>query len=257
MNVRKYGKPPFNIVVVHGGPGAPGEMKSVAEELSKSIGVLEPLQSKDSVNGQVEELRNQIEKYADTPVTLIGYSWGSWLVYLLAARYPSVVKKLILVSSGPFEEQFAKEIMPTRMSRLNDKEKKGVEEIIKLLQSGQNDNILVQKFGELMSKADTFNLEETPGQDGKSQPEIYQRVWNEAEELRYSGRLLAEGKNIHCPVVAIHGDYDPHPAEGVKNPLSQVIKNFRFILLKNCGHTPWKEKLAKGEFYKILRVELT
>jgi pimeloyl-ACP methyl ester carboxylesterase len=81
-------------------------------------------------------------------------------------------------------------------------------------------------------------------------------VWKEANELRTSMKLIGYGKKIQCPVVAIHGDYDPHPFEGVKIPLSKTIKNFKFILLKNCGHYPWYEKLAKDKFYEILKKEL-
>jgi len=59
-----------------------------------------------------------------------------------------------------------------------------------------------------------------------------------------------------CPIVAIHGDYDPHPAEGVKDPLSRILKNFRLVTLKNCGHEPWIERHAKDRFYRILKEEL-
>ena len=31
-NLRKYGKPPFNVAVIHGGPGVPGEMAPVARD---------------------------------------------------------------------------------------------------------------------------------------------------------------------------------------------------------------------------------
>jgi len=57
-------------------------------------------------------------------------------------------------------------------------------------------------------------------------------------ELRKSGKLLKLGKQIKYPVIAIHGDYDPHPAEGVLIPLSSILKYFRFLLLKHCGHKP-------------------
>jgi hypothetical protein len=33
-NLRIYGKAPFNVAVIHGGPGAVGEMAPVARELS-------------------------------------------------------------------------------------------------------------------------------------------------------------------------------------------------------------------------------
>lgn len=82
--------------------------------------------------------------------------------------------------------------------------------------------------------------------------DLIQNAWKDAAELRRSGQLLELGKEIKCPVVAIHGDYDPHPAEGVQKPLSGALKDFRFILLKNCGHKPWLERQARSEFYRIL-----
>ena len=82
--------------------------------------------------------------------------------------------------------------------------------------------------------------------------DIYKGVWPQAAELRRSGRLLELGERIRCPVVAIHGDYDPHPAAGVKEPLSRALKDFRFFLLAKCGHYPWMERQARDEFYSVL-----
>lgn len=73
---------------------------------------------------------------------------------------------------------------------------------------------------------------------------------------RRSGALLGLAQQILCPVVALHGDCDPHPAEGVEKPLSNVLREFRFILLKHCGHTPWIERQACEEFYAALIAEL-
>ncbi|MGB7054354.1 MAG: alpha/beta fold hydrolase, partial [bacterium] len=110
-SVRKYGKAPYDVAVVHGGPGAPGEMASVARELASEWGVLEPLQTAATLEGQVEELKDILDTHVDRPILLIGYSWGAWLSFIVAARYPSLVKKLILVSSGPFEAKYAVDIM--------------------------------------------------------------------------------------------------------------------------------------------------
>ena len=85
------------------------------------------------------------------------------------------------------------------------------------------------------------------------QQDIYHKVWNEASELRKSGKLLELGKQIECPVVVIHGDYDQPTYRGVKEPLSQVVKEFKFILLKKCGHKPWIEREARNKFYKIIK----
>ncbi len=90
-NLRKYGTPPFIVAVVHGGPGAAGEMAAVAGELSSLAGVLEPLLTATSVDRQVEDLRAGLEENGRLPLTLIGFSFGAWLSVILAAGYPKYV----------------------------------------------------------------------------------------------------------------------------------------------------------------------
>lgn len=259
-NIRKYGKAPFTAAVIHGGPGAAGEMAEAAIVLSVFCGVMEPLQTAMSIKGQLQELHSILTKYGNLPVTLIGYSWGAWLSYIFTAQNPEFVRKLIIVSSGPFEEKYALKIMETRLSRLNEDERFKAQVLMKELNSGNKETskqTLVQ-FGELMSKADIFSPipDSKPEEPVEINIDIYQEVWKEAEELRRNGGLLKLGKKIYCPVIAIHGDYDSHPAEGVEKPLSQNLKDFRFILLKNCGHKPWIERNARDRFYEILKMEL-
>jgi pimeloyl-ACP methyl ester carboxylesterase len=257
-NLRVYGQAPFRVVVLHGGPGAPGEMAPVARELARGRGVLEPLQTADTLDGQVEELRKVLETHADLPVTLIGWSWGAWLGYILSARYPALVRKLILVGCPPLEERYAARIQSTRLSRLTKEQKRELDHLIVALEdpSPKDSNALLDRFGVVMSVADTFNPLPDDGEEIPVQFDVNQRVWSAAAALRASGELLALGKLIRCPVVAIHGDYDPHPAEGVEQPLKSVLKDFRFILLPHCGHAPWREKEARDIFYKYLDKEI-
>jgi pimeloyl-ACP methyl ester carboxylesterase len=264
-NINLYGKEPYQIAVIHGGPGAPGEMAPVAIELSKNYGVLEPLQTKATITGQIEELKQVLKTHGQPPITLIGFSWGAMLSYLFTANNPTMVKKLILVSSAVFEEKYAMNIMNTRLSRLSEDENLQVSALLKILgeQSNQGKDKALSLLGKYLAKADSYDLisSEDDGNELKSplgsQYDIYEAIWNEAKDLRSSGKFVALGKKINCPVVAIHGDYDPHPPEGVSTPLSKVIKHFKFILLKNCGHLPWLEKQAKDKFFDVLKKELT
>jgi len=122
-NLRKYGNPPFNIAVIHGGPGARGEMMPLAKELSTLYGVLEPLQTKTSLDEEIKELLLILKKNGNSPMILIGHSWGALFIYIFAERYPLLVKKIILIGSGCFEEKYSKNIMKTRLDRLNKREK--------------------------------------------------------------------------------------------------------------------------------------
>ena len=254
---RRYGNAPFTIAVIHGGPGAPGEMAPVARELSSLWGVLEPLQTATSLEGQLQELLEGLKEHGQLPVTLIGHSWGAWLGYIFAAYHPLLVKKLLLIGSGPFEEKYASRIMETRLSRLSEKERVRVHDVWEALHDPnvKDRNAILANFGKLMFKTDSFAPVHFR-EEIEYRYDVFLSVWEEAKELRRSGKLLELGKQIQCPVVAIHGDYDPHPYEGVEKPLSQVIKDFQFILLKKCGHYPWVEREAKDTFYEILKEEL-
>ena len=256
--LRKYGELPFRAALIHGGPGAAGEMIPVAKELSRTMDVLEPFQTKNTIEGQLDELKSVLEENTDLPITLIGYSWGAWLSLILAAKYPKLIKKLILVSSGPFESEYASEIMQIRLSRMSESDKKQVESFVEDLEKQDLKDIDINfvKIGKLISKADTYDSVESHDNDIIYSYEIFQSVWKQAEQLRKSGELLEYAMMVQCPVTAIHGDYDPHPYKGVEEPLSRYIEDFYFILLKNCGHKPWTEKYAKDEFYKILKQEL-
>ncbi len=257
-NLRKYGIGPFSVAVIHGGPGASGEMAPVAKELALVCGILEPLQTSASLEGQLQELLTSLKKHADFPITLIGHSWGAWLSFLFAARYSSFVKKLILIGSGVFEKKYALTIMETRLNRLNEADKLKVHSLKHALNDSnlENKNVAMAQFGKLMAQADSFDPLPFDNEELDVQYEIYQCVWQEAEELRESGKLLEQGKKIRCPVVAIHGDYDSSPPEGIEEPLSKILKDFRFILLNNCGHYPWIERTAKDNFYEIIKNEL-
>ncbi len=256
-NLRKYGKAPFRVALVHGGPGAAGELAPVARELASGRGVMEPLQSALSLTGQIAELRTVLEENGDLPITLIGHSWGAWLSFIMAANYPTIVKNLILIDSGSFEEKYAATIQETRLNRLSEGDRAKVEDLLNILDNpaAEDKSNAFARLGELLSIVDAYDPVMNAPEIIDYRVDIFQSVWPEAAELRSSGQLLELGKQIQCPVVAIHGDYDPHSAEGVQRPLAGILKEFRFILLKNCGHKPWIEKGARDQFYRILKEE--
>jgi pimeloyl-ACP methyl ester carboxylesterase len=257
-SLRKYGAAPYQVAVIHGGPGAPGEMAPVARELGAYWGVLEPLQTANTLDGQVEELQCILSTYAKLPVALVGYSWGAWLSFIVAARFPAMVRKLILVSSGPFEQKYARNILKDRLDRLGDNEKRELLVLIDSLNVNDSErgDFGMERLGQLISMADSYDPLPHDDEVLELQPQIFRSVWKEAEELRWSGGLLQLGKKIQCPVVAIHGAYDPHPAEGVEKPLSTVLEDFQFVLLTKCGHAPWIERHARDEFLTLLVDEL-
>ena len=257
--IRKYGKPPFKAAVLHGGPGAPGYMAPVARELGKVIGVIEPPQTRNSLEGQIEELKDQLSAHADTPVTLIGSSWGAVLALFLAAREGAIVEKLILIGSAVFDAESSSRIEPRRLERL-DAEKRGrYEMIVTELKKGESagSDALAKEWGDIIFDADVYDPLTRDLEVLEVQYELYKKVWSNFVALRdVPGLLKSQFSKIAAPTVVIHGEFDPHPIEGIRPFLESCLREVRFHILPECGHYPWIERRARREFFYILRREL-
>jgi pimeloyl-ACP methyl ester carboxylesterase len=256
IRYRTWGERPFSVVLVHGGPGAPGEMGPVARELSAARGVLEPFQAAASVRGQVDELALQLLEHADPPVVLVGYSWGAMLGVLVAAGHPSSVAKLVLIGSGPLDPADADGIMETRLGRLAPEER---DELVRLQKTLNGPSALPEdlaRYGDLIARADAVDpiAIESPGFG--LQTEIHRRVWDEAAALRAAGYFIEQARSVACPVVVIHGASDPHPVRGIIGPLADAGISPRVHILPACGHTPWIERQARDRFFALLHREI-
>lgn len=255
--VRKHGKESYNIVVLHGGPGAAGSAFGLARMISKEFGVLEPMQSKYTIGELEEELMEQIEENCSGKVILAGHSWGAWLAGLFAERFPDKVEKVILIGSGPLDEYYVPQIGERRKENMSSEEAEEYEKILRQLENGfgEKDEYL-QRLGEICDKADGYHEEEALRDKADANGDLYEKVWKEAAELRKSGKLLERLGRISCPMVLIQGAVDPHPAAGVIEPLKALNVDIKSYVLDKCGHTPWREKYAREEFARVLFSEL-
>lgn len=250
--VRFYGKAPYHIVLVHGGPGAIGSLKGFAKELSDSlkIGVIEALQSKYSIAELVEELYGQISNSCTGKVVLIGHSWGAWLVAFLASKHPELVGKIILVGCGPLEDKYVSQIGLRRTRNLSEDNKLIYQRLINNCATDED----MARIPKVFEQSDNYCLERKEFHSAdKTDSKMHNEVWNEAAGLRTSGELLAAFKQISCRIYLIQGAGDPHPVNGVAIPLQENNIECQTYVLERCGHSPFMEKYAKEEFYKILK----
>lgn len=261
MNIRAYGCKPYRIVAVHGGPGALGSMAGLAEniETMTECGVIEPMQTRFSVDGLIQELKDQLEAFCSPPVFLIGHSWGAWLAGLTANKYPDLVRKMILIGCAPLDESFVSQIIERRMKNMTPIQRKEFASLASLMESNPNDiDKKLERLGSLVNGADFYDRIESKVDEAVSTNGImYSKVWDEASKMRKNGALMSCFKGLKMPISIIHGKFDPHPYEGVTFPLRSAEVGFKEYILEKCGHTPWKERYARTEFYSILIKELS
>lgn len=249
--VRLYGKAPYKIVLVHGGPGAIGSLKGFAQELNtlSQIGVVEAIQSKYSIAELIDELYKQISENCNEKVSLIGHSWGAWLVALFAEKYPELIERIILVGSGPLEDKYVAEIGTRRFENLSEEDSA----IFQRLINNQATDEDMAKIPKVFEKSDNYCLENRDMHKAdKTDSQMHNIIWEEAAKLRTTGKLLSSFKNIKNKIVLIQGETDPHPAKGIIIPLQENGVECETYILEKCGHSPFMEKYAKEDFYKIL-----
>jgi len=250
--IRKYGNPPYRVVLIHGGPGAAGEMASVARILSKYTGIVEPFNVARTIEGQLSEITECVSQYCPDPPVIVGFSWGALLALILAAKKICPVKKLVLIGCPPLEQKYADSIALTRLTRMDNMLRDEFESLLGRLQNYNNaeGKEILNRVGQILQKVDQYEPMEEE-ENVEADFEVFDSVWKEASVLRHKGLLQQMVKEISCPVAVIHGDYDPHPAAGIDIPLSQ-LDNYEFTIIGNCGHKPWIEKKAQSLFYEVL-----
>lgn len=255
--VRKHGKDPYYIVVLHGGPGAAGSAFGLARLIAKEFGALEPMQSKYTIGELEEELMEQMEENCSGKVILVGHSWGAWLAGLFAERFPDKVEKVILIGCGPLDESYVSQIGERRKEKMSPGEAEEFDQILRQLgeKVGEKDKYL-RRLGEICDRADGYQEEKFLSDKAEVNGDLYEKVWKEAVGLRKSGKLLERFERISCSLVLIQGAVDPHPPEGVIQPLRDCNVDIKSYVLDKCGHTPWREKYAREEFLEVLFSEL-
>lgn len=248
--IRFYGDSPYKIVLIHGGPGDIGSLKACAKEVENrtGIGVIEPLQSKYSILELIDELYLQIKDNIEEKAILIGHSWGAWLAALLTEKYPDIAEKLVLVGCPPLKDKYVREITDRRLNNLS------CEDCVTFHQLKDiTCNSDMKKMQSLIEKSDNYCLFETEqAQPLKCDSKMYSMIWPEAAKLRSNGALLTAFSNIKCKIYLIQGEVDPHPANGVIIPLSQIGVDCRTYILPQCGHSPFRERYANMDFYNAL-----
>jgi pimeloyl-ACP methyl ester carboxylesterase len=252
--VRKYGVSGSFVIALHGGPGASGHMASVARGLADSYRVLEPFQRGSggeplSVSGLVEDLHELIDFYtSDAPPALLGSSWGAMLALAYAAAHPTSVASLILVGCGTFDLAARTRLQETLKQRMNDEIREKLDRAKLLADADKR----LKANAEAVMQLYAYDPLASP-EDEKVDARAHHETWNDMLRLQTEGKYPAAFEAVKVPLLMVHGDYDPHPGNLIRESLQAYVPQLEYHELDRCGHWPWLEKSASEEFFCLIR----
>lgn len=252
---RQYGQEDPQMVLIHGGPGAPGELRPLAQILEKKgFSVLEPFQRAGSISEQIEELYALLVSQELRKTILLGYSWGAWLSILFTEKYPDLVERLILVSTPPFTSEESTIIAKRRLEKLDPVATVQVGELTNQLESSDKEirTSAFRDLGRLFHQCDSYSLVTDKEYVLSYDVDIYHAVWSEAEERRISGAMEKSLGSLTVPLIFIHGNDDSHPSSAILSILKRLDLDVVYYEIPNCGHAPWLERFGQFRFLSII-----
>jgi len=222
-----------NVIVLHGGPGAPGDVDDLAFGLADAFTVLAPHQRPSggaplTVARHVEDLRELLATRGLHRPALVGSSWGAMLALAFAAAYPDLAGPLVLIGCGTFDEGARAQFRAAIGERK-------IEEAMRLYYY------------------DPFPaLPEPPVFDERANAE----TWADMLRLQKEGVYPRAFASIRGPVLMLHGAADPHPGRMILASLRPCLPQIEYREWERCGHYPWREKSVRDEFFATLKAWL-
>jgi pimeloyl-ACP methyl ester carboxylesterase/adenylate cyclase class IV len=260
IRVREYGESGPRVLVLHGGPGAPGSMAPVARGLAGSFRVLEPLQRRSgreplTVARHVEDLAEVIRsRCADGAVAVVGHSWGAMLALAHAAAYPGQVESLALVGCGTFDPGARARMRANVRERVDPQLQQRLD---RLAEEFPDPNERLRATGDLLLRPYSYDTPVDHLECERCDARGYRETWNDMLRLQGEGVYPAAFRTIEAPVLMLHGAVDPHPGAMIRSSLEPHLSRLEFHEWERCGHYPWLERHVRDDFFDRLRLWLS
>lgn len=263
IEVRHYGTAGPLVVLLHGGPGAPGGVAELGRCLAPRCRVMEPLQRLSggeplTVAVHVADLREVIHA-AGEPVQLVGSSWGAMLALTYAARHHESVEQVVLIGCGTFD-QHSRDVYRRRMEEFaSPRDREELKHLqARLLNEAdpEHRNALFAELGKVSLRIESHDLIAADHEILHPDERGHRETWEDVLRLQGEGVQPAEFQQIRVSVLMLHGDADPHPGRLIRDSLAAHIKDLTYREFSHCGHMPWLEREAREEFLSALTVAI-
>lgn len=256
MHIRTYGTSGPLVVVLHGGPGAPGYMAPVARGLADSFRVFEPLQRRSggeplTVAGHVADLHELVESRCEgARPALVGHSWGAMLALAYAATHLGRAASLVLIGCGTFDPVARTRLRAILEERMNDPLRRRME---RLPEEIPDPDRRLGVLGDLILPLYSYELVPADQEVVVYDARAHHQTWEDMVRLQKEGVYPAAFTAIDVPVIMLHGAVDPHPGRMIRASLQSHLPQIEYREWERCGHYPWLEKAVRDEFFAVLR----
>jgi pimeloyl-ACP methyl ester carboxylesterase len=263
IRVQRHGAQGPRVAVLHGGPAAVGEATALARGLADRFRVLEPWQRGSgetplTVARHIADLRELLtQECPDERAALVGESWGAMLALAYAAAHPDTTGPIVLVGCGTFDVAARERMRAILRERMDDELRRRIDALPSEIANPQD---RLERQYELIRPLYEFDPLPTDANDeGIREPfdvRAHTETWEDMLRLQREGVYPAAFAAIRSPILMLHGAYDPHPGQLVRDGLVRYVPQLEYREWEECGHSPWRERRVRDSFFAMLRAWL-
>lgn len=259
LRTRTHGDAGPRIAVLHGGPGAPGSALGLALGLADRFRVLEPFQRGAgaeplTVARHVADLDELLTDWTGgRPCPLVGASWGAMLALIFAAERPDLVSAVAMVGSGTFDDASRARYRATLDARMTPELRARLAALDDASLSA--DERLARKAA-LLDALYQREPDDDPGPTEPVDARANAETWSDLLARLADGTYPASLSRVRCPVLMLHGEFDPHPGPSIRDSLAPHVRDLTYREFPRCGHEPWRERGARDRFFAALHAWL-
>lgn len=248
------------MIVLHGGPGAPGYMAPAAHRLADSFRVLEPFQRSSgavplTVARHVADLHELVEsRRGGAQPALVGHSWGAMLALAYAAAHSSFAGPLVLIGCGTFDSPARDRMWAILEERMDDGLRRRME---RLPEEFPDPNERLRAMSNLTLPLYSYDLATADLEIEACDARANHETWRDMVRLQEEGVYPAAFAAIKTSLLMLHGAVDPHPGSMIRASLEAHLPQLEYYEWERCGHYPWLENAVRDQFFSVLRGWLT
>jgi pimeloyl-ACP methyl ester carboxylesterase len=249
------------VVVLHGGPGAPGQMAPVARGLAGTFRVVEPWQRRSGAVrltvarhvADLHELLRRVERPRER-AALVGSSWGAMLALAYGAAHPSSVGPIALVGCGTFDLATRARFTAT-LARRTTRSMRA--RLAALATEFPDPDDALRAEAHVLLPLYSFDPIDDLSSPSRTDARGARETWADMLRLQANGTYPASFRAIRSPVLMLHGSYDPHPGRKILASLRPYLPQIEYREWARCGHYPWVEREVREEFFAVLEAWLS
>lgn len=171
------------------------------------------------------------------------------LALCYAAEHPSRAGPIVLVGCGTFDQSSRSTMQAIIEERMDDELRDHIRRVSTDATDPAEQFIQAFKLTRHIFDCDPIGQYAEKEEYEPFDLKAHNETWRDMRRLQEDGTYPNAFSAIESPVLMMHGQYDPHPGQMIRDSLLPFLPRLEYREFERCGHRPWIEESSRELFF--------